>query len=122
MSLASPLELDHALTAALLTPVPDALRLRGDVGSFQRLVLSPVLFNVVLFAGPVLCFVSVLIPALMGNAIFNRVPAMHSRWLAKAAGPSADVAELAAEARDIWLTVTRAYWMESIIFASECVE
>lgn len=100
--------------------VPEALRLRGrDTSTLQRFLLQGTVFNVALFAGPVLCFVSVLIPALLGNQVFNEVPGMHRDWLVKATDPSVDLVELAADAREIWLSVTKAYYFESLSFGSE---
>lgn len=66
-----------------------------------------------------LCFVSVLVPGIISNNILNNAAALHTIWLAKTADPLADVAELTAGARDVWLAVTKAYYYESVTFGSE---
>lgn len=100
--------------------VPDALRFRGqEHNKLRLLLLHPFTFHAFLFGVPVLCFVTVLTPALVGNCIFNKVPAMHRLWLERSHDPSVTVTQLAAEARDIWLDVTHAYYYDSVVFGSE---
>lgn len=99
--------------------VPDVLRSKGKVRTLRSLVLHPTAFNTVLFGGPVLCAFTIAIPMLLGDRVFNDALPRHRLWLAQAAQPSVNVAELAAEARSIWLQVTRAYWYDSITYVGE---
>lgn len=99
---------------------PDALRLRGKrIGCLQRTLLKPVVFNSVLMCGPALCFATLLIPTLLANPIFNQLPSRCEYWLDQAANPAADIAELAREAREIWLSSTRTYWYLGMAFYGE---
>lgn len=66
------------------------------------------------------CLGSVLIPLLKANTAFNAVLPRYQSWLVQAADSStANVAELTAEARGIFLETTRAYYYDSIMFAGE---
>lgn len=100
--------------------VPDALHQRGrKIGLLQRFLLQPTVYHIALVCGPLLCFGSLLVPILIGARMFNSTLVKHHNWLAHAADPTANVAELAAEARSIWLSCTRVAWFDSLIFGSE---
>lgn len=88
----------------------------------QWALLRPSVFNAALLGLPLLCLGSLLIPSIMGNSQYHEMLQRHQSWLEAAADPHANVAELAAEARSIWIGICRAYWFDSITFAGECRE
>lgn len=51
---------------------------------------------------------------------FNSMLLRYQSWLVRAADPQASVAELAAEARSIFLGVTKAYYFDGVTFSREC--
>lgn len=53
---------------------------------------------------------------LIGNRIFNKMLSRYRRSLAMADSQSVNVAELAEEAKAVWLALTRAYYYDMIAF------
>lgn len=72
-----------------------------------------------LFTVPALSAGSAYVPMIIGIHVFNKMLDRHQLWLERTADSSADVAALAAEARAIYLELTRAYYYDSITYARE---
>jgi hypothetical protein len=84
--------------------------MRGK-GGVRRNFIQPALFNVIWMSGPVVCIASLLGPTILASNLYDAQLPRHEAWRAAAlsTNPPA-LPQLVAEARDIWLSVTRAYW------------
>lgn len=67
-----------------------------------------------------MCFGTLIGPIILCAKQFNSLLPRYREWQAEAANPSANVAELAAEARSLWLGITKVYYLDGIVFTSEC--
>ncbi|CEH13873.1 hypothetical protein CBOM_01767 [Ceraceosorus bombacis] len=94
-----------------LSAFPDALRMRGK-STVQRYILNPWLFNAVALGTPFMVLTTILIPSLLCNKLYDEQIGRRDDWLRAAAAADAgtNLTNLVADAKDIWLQVTKAYW------------
>lgn len=90
----------------------------------QRHLMSPLTFNAVCWAFPLLQLGSIVAPAVLADTKYNSQLRNYHAWLgsAMAASPNPDAEtfmNLADEGHAIWLEVTRAYWLYAVCMTGE---